>query len=410
MQQDPIVITATPLAESSTPHVIVVTATVPVEVTLTTKVTPRPTPTPRPQWQPILISSIEAAFSDDGYSRNPLVDDAGDTYFVWVKENRYERVRTWEDGTLVLEVLHDKSPEVRADRMEQKLRVLDRIFPSGFMAELRVAHDNFNASVGPTVSGEPDELRSYGGRWQRVNAEYSVTETIIGGYRIRFSLWWRQATCPPEAYYCYYVDFPGLEFTGDSSLVFYTIRLTPLDEGEDIEIPSQLVLATQASTPTNVGIGWEFNTRGDDEGWEVWGDLGPLNAANGVLRAESTGSDPYMESPLIWLDAAEFPVLEFRMKLISPMQHSDGGLRNVFTQFFFITATDPNFDGKKSVRVPDILPWALFKKYRVDMSTIEYWKGTITQIRLDPMAENGEIEIDYIRLTSKEPERLTATP
>jgi LPXTG-motif cell wall-anchored protein len=39
-------------------------------------------------------------------------------------------------------------------------------------------------------------------------------------------------TCPPEAWYCYYLDFPGLEFTGDSSLVFYTIRLTPLEDYE----------------------------------------------------------------------------------------------------------------------------------------------------------------------------------
>ncbi len=63
-----------------------------------------------------------------------------------------------------------------------------------------------------------------------------------------------------------------------------------------------------------------------------------------------------------------------------------------------LATSDWYYDGKKSVWVPDILPWALFKVYRIDLSENQFWKGTITQIRLDPLAEEGGIEIDYIRL------------
>jgi hypothetical protein len=47
-----------------------------MEVTLTTRVTPRPTSTPRPQWQPVSIASVEEAFKNEGYSRNPVM-------YVW---------------------------------------------------------------------------------------------------------------------------------------------------------------------------------------------------------------------------------------------------------------------------------------------------------------------------------------
>ncbi len=259
------------------------------------------------------------------------------------------------------------------------------------------ARISFNAVVGPTISGDPDYMMAYGGRWQRVNAEYMATESVIGGYLVRFSLWWRQATCPPEAWYCYYIDFPGLEFTGDSSLIFHTIRLTPVEDYDVAGAVDQLFNATKEPTPSNVGIGWEFNVNGNEEGWEAWNDLAPLNVANGVLRTQSTGNDPYIASPNFSLNAAEYPILEIKMKLTSPRQQH-GGFRDIRTQFFFITTSDWYYDGKKSVWVPDILPWALFKVYRIDLSENQFWKGTITQIRLDPLAEEGGIEIDYIRL------------
>ena len=97
------------------------------------------------------------------------------------------------------------------------------------MAKLREEHEAYNESVGPKVSGDPSKMYTYGDNWNIIDAEYNVEETEIGDYYVRFSLWWWQSTCPSKYLYCYYEDFPGLEFTGDSSFTFHTILLIPMN-------------------------------------------------------------------------------------------------------------------------------------------------------------------------------------
>ena len=109
--------------------------------------------------------------------------------------------------------------------MEHKLDALDSVFPAGFMSELREKHSDYNQAVALSASGEPDEVYAYNDEWNTVWAEYYAAENYIGGYQVRFSLWWWQCTCPPQAFFCYYSGLPGLEFIGDSSLVFYTIMI-----------------------------------------------------------------------------------------------------------------------------------------------------------------------------------------
>jgi hypothetical protein len=228
------VVTATP-----PPQVIVVTATsVPATATPEATNTPRPTrtpsPTPEPTWEPIALTDVEAALQNDGYRRFPFVDADGVHGFSWVKDNAYERVRTWENGTISLEVLHDESSEVRSEHMERKFELLDAALPIGFMARLRQEHAAYNRSVGSSVSGEPDQIFAYHDEWQTVWGEYNASDVQLGGYGVRFSLWWWQSTCPSQYLYCYYSDFPGLEFTGDSSFVFHSIMIwLPEGGGED---------------------------------------------------------------------------------------------------------------------------------------------------------------------------------
>jgi len=188
--------------------------------------TPEPTHTPTPSWKPIEIAELDAALGDEGYRRNPMTTGSGVNGFTWVKENPYERTYTWENGVIRLQVLHDKSPSVRSEHMEYKLMVLDKVFPDGFMAKLREEHTAYNDSVEAKVSGEPEQMFTYGDSWDTKEAEYYVVETDLGDYYVRFSLWWWQSTCP-SGYECYYENFPGLDFTGDSSLVFHTILLIP---------------------------------------------------------------------------------------------------------------------------------------------------------------------------------------
>lgn len=189
--------------------------------------TPRATPAPR--WPVVAIEAVEGAFQDAGYSRYPFTTDDGYAALMWIKDNNYFRAITFEDGMFQIEVLHDPVPNVRAKGFDEKLKVLDRIFPSDFMAQLREENNQYNRSISGRVTGEPDEVRTRDDEWNTVWAEYNAEETIIGNYGVRFSLWWWQSTCPPN-YHCWYSDFPGLDFEGDASITFYSIRLYPLED------------------------------------------------------------------------------------------------------------------------------------------------------------------------------------
>ena len=189
--------------------------------------TPKPIPTPTLSWSPIAIGEFEEALRDAGYKRYPWTTEDGLSAFDWVKESAYEQVTTWEDGSFELEVLHDSSAHVRLEHMERKFKVMDRVFPGEFMARLRQANEAYNRSVRADLSGTPDERYAYGGEWQTVWAQYYTEYSSIGAYDVWFSVWWWQSTCPPGNLYCYYPNFPGLEFTGDSSFSFYTIYVEP---------------------------------------------------------------------------------------------------------------------------------------------------------------------------------------
>jgi hypothetical protein len=185
--------------------------------------TPTPTLTPEPDFEPVAIAEVEAALKAAGYRRFPFKNADGTNGFSWVNNNSYERVRTWENGMLELQVLHDKSVQLRSDHMESHFAAVDSVLPPGFMARLREENAAYNQSVNPEVSGEPEHIYPFNDEWHTVYAQYYIDEINLGGYWVDFSLWWWQSTCPSEAVYCYYEDFPGLEFEGDSSFVFYSI-------------------------------------------------------------------------------------------------------------------------------------------------------------------------------------------
>ena len=187
--------------------------------------TPRPIPTAAPTWEPAAIADIEAALGKAGYRRFPFATNDGVTGCNWIRDHPYERVTTWADGYVELRVLHDSSASSRAENLERHLAILDPVLPPGFMEELRQEHATYNRSVEPSVTGDPDQIDAYGDEWQTVWGQYNLSESSIGGYYVWLSLWWFQSTCPSSADFCYYEDFPGLEFTGDSSFVFHTVMI-----------------------------------------------------------------------------------------------------------------------------------------------------------------------------------------
>jgi hypothetical protein len=217
-------------------QVIVITATFPpaplTDTPQPTKIPsptirPSPTPVPFPTEAPIALVDFEGLLRDNRYKRFPFTNSDGASGYYWVKDNAYEQITTWEDGTVRLEVLDDKSAIVRTEHMERKFKLLDSVFSPTFMTELRRKNEAYNRTVGPSVSGKPATLYPPppGDIWAPVLGEYNVSETNIGDVPVRFSLWWWQISCPPRALYCYLVDFPGVEFVGDASLVFYSIQI-----------------------------------------------------------------------------------------------------------------------------------------------------------------------------------------
>jgi hypothetical protein len=190
--------------------------------------TPMPSPTRKPKWNAVPIIEIEEALRSDGYRRYPFTTNDGRSAFTWVKENNYQRLMTYEDGSFEIQILHDAAETNRMKMLEKRFSVLDQVFPEGFMDQLRDQNEEYNSSVPTNVSGEPERVSAYGDQWKTIWAEYEVEEMEIGSYSVHFSLWWWQSTCP-SGYYCWYEDFPGLEFVGDSSFVFYTILLDPTD-------------------------------------------------------------------------------------------------------------------------------------------------------------------------------------
>ncbi|MFA0776127.1 MAG: hypothetical protein THHGLFOP_001655 [Candidatus Fervidibacter sp.] len=67
-------------------------------------------------------------------------------------------------------------------------------------------------------------------------------------------------------------------------------------------------------------------------------------------------------------------------------------------QVFWVREDEPNWSESKSVRFP--LPTdGQWHELRIDLTQSPEWKGTITQLRLDPGSGAGiVVELDYVRL------------
>ena len=184
-----------------------------------------PTAVPAPTQKPVSISDLESALKDAGYSRGPFYDEEGGEAFAWTKDNAFEQVIVWPDGSVRLEILSAKSSATRAEHMERKLAILDSVFSPEFMADLRQENDLYNASASSSVSGEADKMYPPvpGDSWLTLWGQYDTKELVIGSRDVIFSLWFYQVTCPSKYEYCYFYNFPGQEFSGQGSFVFYTI-------------------------------------------------------------------------------------------------------------------------------------------------------------------------------------------
>ncbi len=137
---------------------------------------------------------------------------------------------------------------------------------------------------------------------------------------------------------------------------------------------------------------WDFNTDDDPDDWQPTNHLSPFEVQGGVLKAISTGDDPYMHSPAIRVEAQKLKTLVLRVRLQFPQGTQPVG------QLFWTGEDEPNWSESKSVRFP--LPTdGQWHEIRVDLTQSPEWRGIITQLRLDPGSGTGiVVELDFVRL------------
>ena len=135
---------------------------------------------------------------------------------------------------------------------------------------------------------------------------------------------------------------------------------------------------------------WDFETSGNTEGWQPTHDLSSFAVNNGVLITESTGTDPYMHSPLVSFDARAYPYLRICMKV------SAGTMAEFFWQLEGMANDEAGYEQPFDIVADDN-----FHVYLIYLGAHEKWTGTVKRLRLDPTTVAGaSIEIDYIQVLS----------
>jgi hypothetical protein len=184
--------------------------------------TPKPTNTPRPTDIPkVTVGEFEQALRNAGYTSNAFSDGSG---AVWTLDNVFENTYTYQDGKIELDVLNSVS--ARLSHMENKFQVMDSVFPSDFMSQLRDANAAYARTVGAGVTGKASNPYGPipGDFWKYVSAYYNVSDQTVGGYKVRFALFFEQWTCP-SGYICTFPSFGNQQFEGQASFVFYEVEI-----------------------------------------------------------------------------------------------------------------------------------------------------------------------------------------
>jgi len=135
---------------------------------------------------------------------------------------------------------------------------------------------------------------------------------------------------------------------------------------------------------------YEFNTKGDLEGWTKSG-VAFANVENGYVYMKSVSVDPIIE-----LRDAKIDALTINKKFTIRLKNMTGATTFMI---YFKTDTETEWGGIGSDRrieipITDTQEW---QEITLDLSTNPSWKGKITHFRIDPSMLMGDIYIDYIR-------------
>lgn len=150
-----------------------------------------------------------------------------------------------------------------------------------------------------------------------------------------------------------------------------------------------------ASSP----IYWEYRTAGNFDNWSRY-NASAASVSNGIMFIDPAGTDPYVVSPNIQVQASSLRYVKLRMA---------SNARDGYGSIYFKTAADNQYTAGKRVdfyvQNCSLCGNAAFYNYSIYMGSNPSWRGTITGIRVDPgnSGQSGtnkdSIGIDYVRLT-----------
>ncbi len=149
---------------------------------------------------------------------------------------------------------------------------------------------------------------------------------------------------------------------------------------------------------------WEFNVNGNSDGWSG-SQLISASSLNGALVLTSLDSsvDPqiYFEgrNERINIDTSEYATLEIRCRY----KYTTSSGEPSSMQIFFTTNMYPTWSQASSMWIPLETTdtegeWVTFT---YDLTQLGTFKGTLTDLRLDPFVAYGTMDIDYIRFIKK---------
>ena len=161
---------------------------------------------------------------------------------------------------------------------------------------------------------------------------------------------------------------------------------------QDRVVPRTYTKEVAEEIPTEAKLAWHFEIAGDTEGWTVVKQVENLTVADGAISGTSTDGDPgLLSADNLNIAVGDVPYIKVRIK-VDPVNTAQK------LRVYFITTKDTTWNSAKNVKINFYGENNEYVEYLFDTSANTAWKGTIKQIRIDPLEEAGTFSIDSIEL------------
>jgi len=155
--------------------------------------------------------------------------------------------------------------------------------------------------------------------------------------------------------------------------------------------------APSANAQDQVLVDWSFDTPADLEGWRPNGHLADVEVADGLLKGKVVDWDPYLTSALFGIETTPWQRIDVRMR----------ATKSASCEFFWTSTEDTEYEGFSPGKETyfDVIGDGEFHVYPIH----PFWhaEGKIIKLRFDLFRDDGEFEVDWIRIVDPPAPRST---